>query len=95
MTNSNNEWNRKQSKKVFKVARYVIWIALIVSLVQFFFDNNHKNDYIGWLILIGLILVRSLYDFVKNLKERNKTQAIVDILFVVIAAYFLLTFGLR
>lgn len=80
-----------KTTKALRVGTNTLLIFLIIGAITMFFDDDYRNDHLGWIILIAFWMFSSLYGLVICIKEGMKKLAIVNLLLVTAAFYFLLT----
>ena len=77
--------------KFFRFGTNIILILLILGAIQMFFDENASNDNFGWLILPAFWMIISLKGFISSVREGKKIFALVDLFFVFVICYFILS----
>jgi hypothetical protein len=70
-----NSW----SKKSRKIVRGLIYAALFIGAVQFFFDRDPFNDYIGHGFLLTFWLIRMVHRGLENMANDQKNRAMLNL----------------
>jgi hypothetical protein len=78
-----------KSNKALRIGKNIVLILLTVGVIQIFFDEDPKNDLLGWLLLMLFWTGRGIYSLVISLKEGDKKSVAIDCVFVVFAVSFL------
>ncbi len=68
-----------RSKKSRKIVRGLIYAALFIGAVQFLFDRDPFNDYIGWGFLLMFWLIRMVHSAIRNLNGGHRNRAMLDV----------------
>ncbi|WP_166000561.1 hypothetical protein [Bacillus sp. Cs-700] len=69
-----NSW----SKKSRKIVRGLIYAALFIGAVQFWFDRDPFNDYVGYGFLIMFWFIRMVHSGMRNLNDGHPNRAMFD-----------------
>ncbi|WP_273851989.1 hypothetical protein [Guptibacillus spartinae] len=69
-----NRW----SKKSGKIVRGLIYAALFIGAIQFWFDRDPFNDYVGYGFLLMFWFIRMVHSGMRNLNDGYPNHAMLD-----------------
>ncbi len=69
----------RQGKKLRKIVMGLINAAFFIGAIQFLFDSDPFNDYIGWGFLLTFWFIRLLLTGLKNIADGRKNLAMLNI----------------
>ncbi|MDQ0351664.1 hypothetical protein J2R98_001481 [Alkalibacillus filiformis] len=83
----------EQTEKQGQVIKWVYGITvttLLLAAFSFFGDNQPSTNHYGNILLIGIMLVQSLYQFYKSYKEEDKkTGLFLETIFILVVLILL------
>ncbi|WP_017186739.1 hypothetical protein [Alkalibacillus haloalkaliphilus] len=89
----------EQTEKTEKQSEVIKWVygitvtILLLTAISFLGDNQHSTNIYGHILLIGIMLVQSLYKFHQIYKEDNKSglfsETILSLIVLVLLSWML------
>ncbi|NMH69369.1 hypothetical protein HF072_11340 [Bacillus sp. RO3] len=71
--------------KPLNISLNVFLLSFIIGAWILLFDDEPKNDSVGWMSLMVFWTGKGMYDMVMNLKNGSKKTAMIDLLLAVVA----------
>ncbi|WP_156889822.1 hypothetical protein [Planococcus lenghuensis] len=90
------EDNKVDSKKKrLNIVSAIIYIPMFLGMIQFFFDENYRNDGLGWLLLLTFWVIRNIDQAIRDWWDKKQKSVLFDLLLAAVVLVFLIIRGME
>ncbi|AND09966.1 hypothetical protein P4159_04410 [Bacillus thuringiensis] len=84
-----------KSNKVLKIGTNIVLILLIIGAIQMFYDEDSKNDHLGWLFMMVFFAIKIISSFMISLKEGDKKSVFIDLGLIIFSVLLLVVTSVK
>ncbi|AQQ55056.1 hypothetical protein B0X71_08640 [Planococcus lenghuensis] len=68
---------------------------MFLGMIQFFFDENYRNDGLGWLLLLTFWVIRNIDQAIRDWWDKKQKSVLFDLLLAAVVLVFLIIRGME